>query len=129
MKIVIWFSEICRIINNIQDKSRFIYLVFHEGINETSISEVCSLWQMLVCCQFKEHLTQEDWTSFLPQRAAHRISELNLFLYLRISGVSLCGRVLTGLTLTTEPFRDGSALSASASRASFAYPIRSKGRA
>ena len=55
----------------------------------------------------------------VPQRAAHRISELNLFLYLRISGVSLCGRVLTGFTLTTEPLRDGSALRASAKRASF----------
>lgn len=33
--------------------------------------------------------------------------------------MSLCGRVLTGFTLTTEPLRDGSALSASASLASF----------
>lgn len=39
-----------------------------------------------------------------PQSAAHRISELNLFLYLRISGVSLGGRVLVGLTFTIEPF-------------------------
>lgn len=43
-------------------------------------------------------------TQLLPQRAAQRISELNLFLYLRISGVSLTGRVLVGLTLTMEPF-------------------------
>jgi len=56
--------------------------------------------------------------ALLPQRAAHRISELNLFLYLRISGVSLGGRVLTGLTLTTEPLREGSDLSGSASRPS-----------
>ena len=49
----------------------------------------------------------------LPHKAAHRISELNLFLYLRISGVSLWGRVLVGLTLTTEPFRVGSCLMAS----------------
>ena len=55
----------------------------------------------------------------LPQSAAHRISELNLFLYLRISGVSLGGRVLTGLTLTTEPLRDGSDLRGSASRPSW----------
>lgn len=39
-----------------------------------------------------------------PQSAAHRISELNLFLYLRISGVSLGGRVLVGLTFTIDPF-------------------------
>ena len=39
-----------------------------------------------------------------PQSAAHRISELNLFLYLRISGVSLGGRVLVGLTFTMDPF-------------------------
>lgn len=39
-----------------------------------------------------------------PHRAAHRISELNLFLYLRISGVSLGGRVLVGLTFTIDPF-------------------------
>lgn len=49
----------------------------------------------------------------LPHKAAHRISELNLFLYLRISGVSLCGLVLVGFTLTTEPFRVGSCLMAS----------------
>ena len=49
----------------------------------------------------------------LPHKAAHRISELNLFLYLRISGVSLWGRVLVGLTLTTEPLRVGSCLMAS----------------
>lgn len=54
-----------------------------------------------------------EWQPHLPQRAAHRISELNLFLYLRISGVSLCGRVLVGFTLTTEPFRVGSCLMAS----------------
>lgn len=41
----------------------------------------------------------------LPQRAAQRISELNRFLYFRISGVSLWARVLVGFTLTTEPFR------------------------
>ena len=40
----------------------------------------------------------------LPQRAAQRISELNRFLYFRISGVSLWARVLVGFTLTTEPF-------------------------
>lgn len=40
-----------------------------------------------------------------PHRAAHRISELKRFLYLRISGVSLCGRMLVGLTLTTEILR------------------------
>ncbi len=45
--------------------------------------------------------------NYIPQRAAQRISELNLFLYLRISGVSLCGRVFTGFTFTTEPLRDG----------------------
>lgn len=39
-----------------------------------------------------------------PHSAAHRISELNLFLYLRISGVSLGGRVLVGLTFTIDPF-------------------------
>jgi len=50
---------------------------------------------------------------YLPHKAAHRISELNLFLYLRISGVSLCGLVLVGFTLTTEPFRVGSCLMAS----------------
>lgn len=49
----------------------------------------------------------------LPHNAAHRISELNLFLYLRISGVSLCGLVLVGFTLTTEPLRVGSCLMAS----------------
>lgn len=43
-------------------------------------------------------------TLSLPHRAAHRTSELNFFLYLRISGLSLCGRMLVGLTLTTEPF-------------------------
>lgn len=41
---------------------------------------------------------------FSPQSAAHRISELNFFLYLRISGVSLGGRVLVGFTLTIDPF-------------------------
>lgn len=50
---------------------------------------------------------------YLPHKAAHRISELNLFLYLRISGVSLCGLVFVGFTLTTEPFRVGSCLMAS----------------
>lgn len=54
-----------------------------------------------------------EWPRHLPHKAAHRISELNLFLYLRISGVSLWGRVLVGLTLTTEPFRVGSCLMAS----------------
>lgn len=39
-----------------------------------------------------------------PHSPAHRTSVLNFFLYLRISGVSLCGRMLVGLTLTTEPF-------------------------
>lgn len=40
----------------------------------------------------------------LPHNAAQRTSELNFFLYLRISGLSLCGRIFVGLTLTTEPF-------------------------
>lgn len=40
----------------------------------------------------------------LPHKAAQRTSELNFFLYLRISGLSLCGRIFVGLTLTTEPF-------------------------
>lgn len=35
-----------------------------------------------------------------PQSAAHRISELNLFLYLRISGVSLVASCEVGVTLT-----------------------------
>lgn len=35
-----------------------------------------------------------------PQRAAQRISELNLFLYLRISGVSLVASWEVGVTLT-----------------------------
>jgi len=40
----------------------------------------------------------------LPHKAAQMTSELNFFLYLRISGLSLCGRIFVGLTLTTEPF-------------------------
>lgn len=59
-----------------------------------------------------EHKGQSG-RGYLPHKAAHRISELNLFLYLRISGVSLCGLVLVGFTLTTEPFRVGSCLMAS----------------
>lgn len=39
-----------------------------------------------------------------PQSAAHKISELKRFLYFRISGVSLWGLMLVGLTLTTEIF-------------------------
>lgn len=39
-----------------------------------------------------------------PHSPAQRTSVLNFFLYLRISGESLCGRMLVGLTLTTEPF-------------------------
>lgn len=67
--------------------------------------------------------------SHIPQSAAHRISELNLFLYLRISGVSLGGRVLTGFTFTTEPFRDGSDLRGSISLPSCPNPAgNSRGR-
>lgn len=50
-----------------------------------------------------------------PQRAAHRISELKRFLYLRISGVSLCGLMLVGLTLTTEIFLASLSLACSCS--------------
>lgn len=50
-----------------------------------------------------------------PQSAAHRISELKRFLYLRISGVSLCGRMLVGLTLTTEILRASLSLACSCS--------------
>lgn len=49
----------------------------------------------------------------LPQRAAHRISELKRFLYLRISGVSLWGLMLVGLTLTTEILRASFSLACS----------------
>lgn len=51
----------------------------------------------------------------LPQRAAQRISELKRFLYLRISGVSLCGLMLVGLTLTTEILRASLSLACSCS--------------
>lgn len=54
------------------------------------------------CCAFPPPTCPR--TPSLPHRAAHRTSELNFFLYLRISGLSLCGRILVGLTLTTEPF-------------------------
>lgn len=49
----------------------------------------------------------------VPHRAAHRISELKRFLYLRISGVSLWGLMLVGLTLTTEIFRASFSLACS----------------
>lgn len=48
-----------------------------------------------VMCEY-EHVS--------PHRLAQRISALNFFLYLRISGASLWGRMLVGLTFTTEPF-------------------------
>lgn len=68
----------------------------------------------------------QEWqgkkTFALPHKAAHSISELNLFLYLRISGVSLCGRVFVGFTLTTDPFRVGSCLIASDLIASLENP-------
>lgn len=38
--------------------------------------------------------------AFIPQRAAQRISLLNRFLYLRISGVSDVRSWLVGVTLT-----------------------------
>lgn len=56
----------------------------------------------------REPLPQQPLPRPSPQRAAQRISELKRFLYLRISGVSLWGRVLVGFTLTTEPFRASS---------------------
>lgn len=59
----------------------------------------------------------------LPHKAAQRTSELNFFLYLRISGLSLCGRILVGLTLTTEPFLAFSLLTGSG----FALDARMKG--
>lgn len=62
----------------------------------------------------------------LPHKAAHSISELNLFLYFRISGVSLCGRVFVGFTLTTDPFRVGSCLIASDLIASLENPTEKK---
>lgn len=49
----------------------------------------------------------------LPHRAAQRISELKRFLYLRISGVSLWGRMLVGLTFTTEILRASFSLACS----------------
>lgn len=49
----------------------------------------------------------------LPHKAAQRTSELNFFLYFRISGLSLWGRIFVGLTLTTEPFRAFSLLTGS----------------
>lgn len=51
-----------------------------------------------------------DYNKFIwPQRAAHNISELNLFLYLRISGVSEPISWLVGVTLTLTwlSLRDG----------------------
>lgn len=68
-------------------------------------------WLLLSDCRFSYILNMElgnfFYNAFIqisPQRAAHRISELNLFLYLRISGVSVGGRVLVGFTFTMEPF-------------------------
>lgn len=58
----------------------------------------------------------------LPHKAAQRTSELNFFLYLRISGLSLCGRIFVGLTLTTEPFLAFSLLTGSG----FALDARTK---
>lgn len=49
----------------------------------------------------------------LPHKAAQRISELKRFLYFRISGVSLWGRMLVGLTFTTEIFRASFSLACS----------------
>lgn len=76
------------------------------------------------------HITFQEWQGkdrfALPHKAAHRISELNLFLYLRISGVSLCGRVFVGFTLTTDPFRVGSCLIASDLIASLENPTERK---
>lgn len=46
---------------------------------------------------FGEHHTEEDYS---PHKAAHKISELNLFLYLRISGVSGEPSCPVGVTLT-----------------------------
>lgn len=49
----------------------------------------------------------------LPHKAAQRISELKRFLYFRISGVSLWGRMLVGFTFTTEIFRASFSLACS----------------
>lgn len=63
---------------------------------------------------------RRDGTGRSPQSAAHRISELKRFLYLRISGVSLCGRMLVGLTLTTEILRASFSLACSCLSSSLA---------
>lgn len=49
----------------------------------------------------------------LPHKAAQSISELKRFLYFRISGVSLWGRMLVGLTFTTEILRASFSLACS----------------
>jgi len=76
--------------------------------------------------EHQKHRSQGRNRFALPHKAAHSISELNLFLYLRISGVSLCGRVLVGFTLTTDPFRVGSCLIASDLIASLENPSAKK---
>lgn len=62
----------------------------------------------------------DEGRPLVPQSAAHRISELKRFLYLRISGVSLCGLMLVGLTLTTEIFLASFSLACSCLNSSLA---------
>lgn len=82
-------------------------------------------WKLpLACLHFRNGKGRTRFA--LPHKAAHSISELNLFLYLRISGVSLCGRVFVGFTLTTDPFRVGSCLIASDLIASLENPTEKK---